>query len=75
MLDIIYLFGSVTFVIGLKMLSHPETARRGNILASIGMTVAIIGTLFLYNHTDGKTTRDGMKIALILGAIAIGTVS
>lgn len=75
MLDIIYLFGSVTFVLGLKMLSHPETARRGNLLAAVGMTVAIIGTLFLYNHTDGKTTRDGMKIALILGAIAIGTVS
>ena len=33
-LDIIYLFASVTFVIGLKMLSGPQTARRGNLYAA-----------------------------------------
>ena len=42
-----YLFGSVTFILGLKMLSHPETARKGNLIAAAGMIVAIFGTIFL----------------------------
>lgn len=40
LLIIIYLVASVTFIIGLKMLSHPETARRGNLIAAAGMTGA-----------------------------------
>ena len=32
-----YVVASVLFILGLKMLSHPVTARRGNIFASIGM--------------------------------------
>ena len=40
-----YLIGSVTFILGLKMLSHPETARRGNLVAAAGMTIAILGTI------------------------------
>lgn len=47
-LEIIYLIGSITFIIGLKMLSHPESARRGNLVAAFGMTIAILGTIFLY---------------------------
>lgn len=74
-LDIIYLIASVTFVLGLKMLSHPDTARKGNIYAAFGMTLAIIGTIFLYNHADGHTTREPIKIFLILAAIGIGTVA
>lgn len=74
-LDIIYLVASVTFVIGLKMLSHPDSARKGNLWAAFGMGLAIIGTLFLYNHEEGFTSREALKIGLILGAIAIGTVA
>lgn len=70
-LTLIYLFGSVTFILGLKMLSRPDTARRGNILAAIGMTVAILGTIFLY--TDGNGNHLGNHV-WIFGGIAIGTV-
>ena len=48
LLSICYLIGSVTFIIGLKMLSHPETARKGNLIAAGGMSLAIFGTIFLY---------------------------
>ena len=44
----IYLIASVTFIIGLKMLSHPESARKGNLIAAAGMGLAIIGTIFFY---------------------------
>ena len=64
-LDIIYLIASVTFVLGLKMLSHPDTARKGNLYAAFGMSLAIIGTILLYNHADGYTTREPIKIILI----------
>jgi len=74
-LDIIYLVASVTFVLGLKMLSHPDSARKGNLYAAFGMTLAIVGTILLYNHADGYTTREPIKIILILAAIGVGTVA
>ena len=74
-LDIVYLVASVTFVLGLKMLSHPDTARKGNLYAAFGMTLAIIGTIFLYNHADGYTTRESTKIVLIFAAIGVGTIA
>ncbi len=74
-LDIVYLIGSVTFVIGLKMLSHPDTARRGNLYAAFGMALAIAGTILWYNHPNGFTSREPLKIILILVAIGIGTLA
>jgi len=70
-LPLSYLIGSVTFIIGLKMLSHPDSARKGNMVAAVGMTVAILATIFLY--------RDGAGNALgnygwIFGGLIVGTV-
>ena len=42
-----FLIGSVCFVWGLKMLSSPDTARRGNSIAALGMAVAIISILIM----------------------------
>ena len=47
-LEIAYLIASITFIIGLKMMSNPKKARQGNLIAAVGMTIAIIGTIFLY---------------------------
>ncbi len=74
-LDIVYLIASVTFVLGLKMLSHPDTARKGNLYAAFGMLLAIIGTIFLYNHADGYTSRESTKIVMIFAAIGVGTIA
>jgi NAD(P) transhydrogenase subunit beta len=54
-LTIIYLIGSLTFIIGLKMLSHPESARKGNLVAAFGMTIAIFGTIF---YTEMKKVTN-----------------
>ncbi len=68
-LEFIYLIASVTYIIGLKMLGHPETARRGNLIAAAGMTAAILGTIFLY---EGEVPTF---IYILIGvAILIGTV-
>ncbi len=70
-LEISYLIGSISFIVGLKMLSHPETARRGNIYAGIGMLIAIAGTIFLYKNSEGQGIGN---IPWILAAMVIGTV-
>jgi NAD(P) transhydrogenase subunit beta len=57
-LTIIYLIGSLTFIIGLKMLSHPESARKGNLVAAFGMTIAIFGTIFLYRDEEGHKLHN-----------------
>jgi NAD(P) transhydrogenase subunit beta len=69
-LEISYIIASLCFVFGLKMLSHPDTARRGNIIAAIGMGLAIVTTITL--HTIGGVHIG--NIPLILLAIAIGSV-
>ncbi len=69
-LELTYVVASVMFIFGLKMLSHPETARRGNIIAAIGMVLAIIATI-LFHKKDGQPIGN---IGWIMAAIAIGTV-
>ncbi|HRI40429.1 MAG: NAD(P)(+) transhydrogenase (Re/Si-specific) subunit beta [Bacteroidota bacterium] len=69
LLDIIYLIASVTFVIGLKMLSGPQTARRGNLVAAFGMGIAVAGTILLH---QGEVAP--LVYGMIFGAIAIGSI-
>lgn len=75
-LKICYLLGSISFIIGLKMLSKPDSARKGNLLAALGMTIAIIGTILLHenlNHETDVVERIG-NLTFIFAAIVIGTV-
>jgi len=72
LLTVIYLIASVTFIVGLKMLSHPESARRGNLLAAGGMCLAIFGTIFLYEDLD---TGDRLhNYGWIFGGLLIGAI-
>ncbi|MFZ7113951.1 MAG: NAD(P)(+) transhydrogenase (Re/Si-specific) subunit beta [Bacteroidota bacterium] len=73
-LDIIYLFASVTFVVGLKMLSGPQTARRGNLWAAFGMTLAVAGTIFLHDGEVASIIYILIGLALAIGSI-IGFVA
>ena len=66
-----YLIGSITFIVGLKMLSHPETARKGNMVAAIGMAIAIVATIFLYKDESGAKLGNHIWI---FGGLLIGSV-
>lgn len=70
LLTVCYLIGSLTFIIGLKMLSHPDSARKGNLVAAAGMAVAIFGTIFLYEE-DGKKLGN---YEWIFGGLVAGTI-
>jgi NAD(P) transhydrogenase subunit beta len=68
-LEICYLIGSITFIVGLKMMGNAKTARKGNLVGAVGMTIAILGTIFLHDKEI-----SWLIYALIFGAIALGTV-
>ncbi|MEN8188114.1 MAG: NAD(P)(+) transhydrogenase (Re/Si-specific) subunit beta [Bacteroidota bacterium] len=72
-LSIIYLIATITFVIGLKYLGHPETAKKGNLIAASGMGLAIIGTIFLHELEVPMFIYILIFIAILIGA-AIGWV-
>lgn len=69
LLTMCYLIASITFILGLKMLSNPASARKGNQIAAIGMAIAIFGTIFLY---EDESIKLGNYL-WIFGGIAIGT--
>ncbi len=70
-LTLSYLIASVTFILGLKMLANPLTARQGNIIAAVGMGVAIFATIFLY---EDNGTKLGNYV-WIFAALVIGTIA
>jgi len=74
LLALCYLFGSVSFIVGLKMLSNPASARKGNLFAAAGMSIAILGTIFLYQEDGVKLGNYGWIFGgLLLGSI-VGTL-
>lgn len=65
LLELSYLVASLMFIVGLKRLASPKTARSGNTIAAVGMLIAVLGTLFI----------SGMENFLwIFAAIILGTI-
>jgi NAD(P) transhydrogenase subunit beta len=70
-IGILYLIAAVLFILGMKLLSSPETARLGNILSSIGMFIAIVSTIPLLPGITNKSIFQQHLINYILIIIAI----
>lgn len=68
-LNIAYIVASILFIWGLKGLTHPRTAIRGNLLGATGMLIAIVATLF----SKSIISYELIILGLIIGS-AIGTV-
>lgn len=67
-INLSYLIGVLAFVWGLRLLSSPDSARRGNILAGIGMGIAIVATLI--KPIEGAANNYGWIVAgIIIGSI------
>jgi NAD(P) transhydrogenase subunit beta len=64
----LYIVAFVCFILGLRGLSGPNTAVRGNWTAAVGMAIAFVATLLIPGVVE-----DGGDWALILGGIALGT--
>jgi NAD(P) transhydrogenase subunit beta len=65
MTELAYLAAAVAFIVGLKQLAHPKTARRGNTLAAGGMLLAVVVTL---------VAQDIVNWAVIAGGVAVGSI-
>ena len=68
-LELSYLIAAILFVIGLKFLSHPESARRGNLWAGGGMVLAMATTLLFHRNPEGN------KIALAAALVVIASIA
>ena len=66
--NIFYVLASVLFILGIKKLSHPKTARNGNFIAASGMLIAIFATLLSYGKIDLQMILVGMLIGSVIGA-------
>ncbi len=64
-INMFYILSSVLFILGLKLLSSPATARKGNFLSALGMLIAVVVTLF---------SREILSFQWILIGIAAGTL-
>ena len=67
--NIFYVLASVLFILGIKKLSHPKTARNGNFLSALGMFVAIISTLIASDNIDLQMIMIGMIVGTVIGAL------
>lgn len=72
-LEFSYLVAAIMFVIGLKKLSHPETARRGNLWAASGMLLAMVTTLVLHRDASGSLIKPA-NVIIIVTTVSVGTV-
>ena len=70
-IELSYLLASILFILGLKGLSHPETAKRGMHLAEFGMLMAIIGTLMHHEIITYTWILAGLAIGSLVG-LAMG---
>jgi NAD(P) transhydrogenase subunit beta len=65
LVNLAYVLAAVGFVLGMRGLSSPRTARRGNMLAAVGMVVAVVFTL---------TLAEGDRYLFVLSAVAVGVL-
>ena len=75
--SLVGLAAGVAFILALKGLSHPKTARRGNLIGAFGATVATL-SVFLYVTPSGDGSESHSlpihNLGWILGAIAVGLI-
>ena len=67
-INLIYLAASVLFILGIRGLTHPRTAVRGNLLGATGMLLAVVATL-LDQQILGA---GGQAFGLLLGGVVLG---
>jgi len=60
-----YIVAAILFVTGLKMLGHPSTARRGNMLSSLGMLIAVCAGL----SNEGILSYEWILLGMVIGGV------
>lgn len=71
-INLAYIVSAAIFILGIKMLGKPETARKGNLLSSAGMLIAVVFTLFDAKILDAS---DRFTWAILAGGLVVGTLA
>ena len=74
-LQFVYILCAFLFILGLKLLSSPATARRGNQLSSLGMLLAVVVTLAGNELLSFQWIAVGMVAGALIGALAARLVA
>lgn len=69
-INIAYVVSAALFIFGLKLLGSPATARKGNMMSSLGMLIAIIFALLDQNIISYTNIAIGMAVGAVIGAAA-----
>ena len=69
LINLCYLIAAVLFILGLKGLTHPRTAVRGNLLGSLGMLIAIVVTLLDHRIIDFRIIIAGLITGGLVGVL------
>ena len=75
LMHLIYLVAAVLFIIGIKQLSSPKTARTGNLVAAGGMAIALIMTLAVVPASSYGWIAGGIIVGAAIGAFSARTVA
>lgn len=67
-INIAYLAAAVCFILGLKLMAHPRTAVKGNVISAMGMLIAIVFTLWVKDIVDWRQIPIGLAIGGAIGA-------
>jgi len=70
MINLAYIVSALCFGLGLKFLGSPATARRGNLISSIGMLLAVVVTLFHQDIIDFRMIAIGVLAGALVGLLA-----
>ncbi len=69
LVNIAYLISASLFIFGLKGLSHPRTAVRGNMMGALGMLIAVVVTLLDKRIVDFSVIVIGLLIGAVIGTL------
>src|SRR5437867_5662667 len=73
-IDACYVVASVFFILGIRGLSHPRTARQGNRLAALGMGIAVVATLLDKQIEHFGLIALGIGVGAVIGAVSARAV-
>ncbi len=73
-INLMYLLAAILFIVGLKGLTHPRSAVRGNLLGALGMVLAIVATLLAQEIVNPGIIALGIALGTVIGAVLAITI-
>jgi len=74
-IELACILAALLFGLGLKLLSSPETARRGNMISATGMLIAVVATLTNESIVEYRWIAVGILIGAVIGVLAARLVA